>query len=95
MQDSKLVSMANQMVTFFGVYPEEEAAASLRDHITMFWTPAMRQALALRIQTNPAGVEPLVLRAFSPQAAMAEDGGPTAKLTEGPGDLGELASDAG
>ena len=65
MEDNKLVSMANQMTTFFRAYPEAEAAAALREHITLFWTPRMRQMLDARIQADTSGVEPLVCaRAF-------------------------------
>ena len=95
MEDSKLVSMANQIAAFFSAYPDAEAEAALRDHIKLFWTPRMRQLLNVRIQEQPAGIEPLVVRALSRQPPAAEDAGPIGKLASGPNTLGELASDAG
>jgi hypothetical protein len=49
----------------------------------------------VRIQEQPAGIEPLVVRALSRQPPAAEDAGPIGKLASGPNTLGELASDAG
>jgi formate dehydrogenase subunit delta len=95
MEDNKLVSMANQMTTFFRAYPEAEAAAALREHITLFWTPRMRQLLDARIQADTSGVEPLVVRALSSHAPASDGADPISKLASGPVTLGELASDAG
>ncbi len=37
--------MANQIGDFFGPYPEVDAVAGIRDHLTKFWDPSMRHEL--------------------------------------------------
>ncbi len=106
MNDDKLVRMANQLVGFFGAYPDADAAKGISDHLVSFWTPGMRDALRLRIDADRRGVEPLVVRALTAlPAAPSAEGVPSAdaspgespirKEVAGPAALGDLASDAG
>ena len=90
MNDGKLVSMANQIATFFRSYPEEEACAGIRTHIKAFWTPRMCDTI---LAEGPhEGLDPLVATALRgwPRAES-----PTSKETSGPAANGQLASDAG
>ncbi len=64
MKTDKLVAMANQIAGFFRSYPEDEAAVSVKKHVTMFWTAHMVGALAERVADNPVGVDPLVVQAM-------------------------------
>jgi formate dehydrogenase subunit delta len=95
MEDSKLVSMANQIATFFSAYPDADAEVALRDHIRLFWTPGMRRQLEAHVSENTEGIDRLVVRAFSAHAAPPHGADPIGKLASGPATLGELASDAG
>jgi len=90
MNTEKLAAMANQIAGFFRSYPDDEAAAGIRDHIQSFWTPGMCQAM-LAEGPRP-GLDPLVVRAMW-TAPRAES--PILKETAGPEMVGQLASDAG
>ena len=94
----KLGRMANQIANFFHSYPEEEGIAGVQEHIVSFWSPVMRRDLARRIETDPVGLDLLVLRAAERmargKAAPAES--PTRRENAGPAEAGQLgASDAG
>jgi formate dehydrogenase subunit delta len=104
--EDKLVRMANQVASYFRSYPDEDAAKGISDHIESFWTPTMRRTLQGRINTDQAGISPLVVRALtalpvtrSPAdiAALERAPGesPIRREVAGPAELGELASDAG
>jgi formate dehydrogenase subunit delta len=95
MEDSKLVSMANQIAAFFSAYPDADAEVALRDHIKLFWTPGMRRQLEARVGENTEGIDRLVVQAFSAHAAPPSGTSPIKKQASGPATLGELASDAG
>jgi formate dehydrogenase subunit delta len=88
----KLVRMANQIDDFFRPYPEEKAIAGVQEHLMSFWTPGMRRELAAHARTGGKGLHPHVLEAFK---RWADAESPAAKVTEGPKELGQLASDAG
>ncbi len=45
MSPDKLAYMANQIGTFFESQKNEDAVASIADHIAKFWDPRMRRAL--------------------------------------------------
>ena len=64
MKPEKLVAMANQIASFFRSYPEEEAAASVRQHLLAFWTPAMVATLEGQVVEDPAGIDGLVVQAM-------------------------------
>ncbi len=90
MDTAKLVSMANQIASFFRSYPDDVAHAGIRDHIAAFWTPRMRDAL---LAGGPgAGLDPLAAAALW---RTADADSPIAKETAGPAMVGQAASDAG
>jgi formate dehydrogenase subunit delta len=56
----KLVRMANQIAAFFRSYPEDEAVAGIHKHIVAFWTPRMRDPLALTaLEVTPKARSPI------------------------------------
>jgi formate dehydrogenase subunit delta len=67
MNIAHLVTMANQIGTFFASYPDrEEASAEIASHLKRFWAPRMRQQLFEHIDAeNGAGLSPLVLAAVA------------------------------
>jgi formate dehydrogenase subunit delta len=93
MDPEKLVFMANQIAGFFKAYPEEDAVIGVRDHIKSFWTPGMRRTLQTRLQGDASGLEHLVVVAMTQKRPEGES--PIKKEVQGPGALGEMASDAG
>ena len=62
-----LVTMANQIGTFFASYPDrDEASAEIASHLKRFWAPRMRQQLYAHIDAEDgAGLAPLVLAAIA------------------------------
>lgn len=90
MNDTKLVSMANQIASFFRSYPEDEACTGIREHIQAFWTPKMREAI--RADSANATLDPLVAEALHRWTG-AEN--PIRKELGGPRLNGQMASDAG
>ena len=62
-----LLTMANQIGTFFVSYPDrEEASAEIASHLKRFWAPRMRQQLYDHIDAEDgAGLAPLVLDAIA------------------------------
>jgi formate dehydrogenase subunit delta len=87
----KLVRMANQIEDFFRPYPDDRAIAGIQEHIRSFWTPKMRSELAA-YAAGGTGIDPRVLEAIRRSVA-AES--PLEKVTAGPKEVGQLASDAG
>ncbi|MSO54298.1 MAG: formate dehydrogenase subunit delta [Rhodospirillales bacterium] len=59
MDAERLVYMANQIVSFFKVYPEAEAIAAVETHIRQFWDPRMRKALLAHIEEGGSGLTPI------------------------------------
>ena len=64
MSTQKLVSMANQIATFFRLQPEPEAVANIAQHIKEFWNPLMRREIYTQMDSGGAGLEPLTLKAL-------------------------------
>ena len=93
MDGEKLVFMANQIAAFFKAYPEEDAIVGVRDHIVSFWTPGMRRTLQARMLGSTEGLEHLVVAAMTGPRPDCES--PIKKEMQGPGELGQMASDAG
>ena len=62
-----LVTMANQIGTFFSSYPDQdEAATEIASHLKRFWAPRMRQQLFAHIDAEDgAGLAPIVLAAIA------------------------------
>ena len=61
---AKLRRMAGQIADFFKAYPEEEAAASVADHINQFWTGRMREEFLAAYTARPEDLPPLLRRAL-------------------------------
>ena len=68
MDIDKLVTMANQIGTFFASYPDrEEARTEIANHLKRFWAPRMRDQLFSHIDHHAgdrSGLAPLVLAAI-------------------------------
>ncbi len=60
---AKLVTMANQIATFFGTQPVPNQAAEVAAHLKAFWEPRMLQALYAHVDAGGQGLDPLVLQA--------------------------------
>lgn len=63
MSPEKLVTMANQIATFFKSQGADEAAAGVSDHINSFWEPRMRNQLLAMLEAGASGFDPLVISA--------------------------------
>ena len=61
MSHDKLAYMANQIGRFFAHQKEEQAVASINDHIRKFWDPRMRRQILEELDT--AALDPRVRRA--------------------------------
>jgi formate dehydrogenase subunit delta len=53
--------MANQIGKFFAHQKDDQAVASINDHIRKFWDPRMRKQILEELDT--AGLDPRVRRA--------------------------------
>jgi formate dehydrogenase subunit delta len=67
MKIENLVTMANQIGTFFESYPDQqEASAEIANHLRRFWAPRMRSELYAHIdQADGEGLAPIVLSAIA------------------------------
>jgi len=66
MRIERLVTMANDIATYFTVEPDHAAAvASVRDHLTRFWDPAMRRQLKAYLVDGGEELIPLAREAVS------------------------------
>ena len=93
MKPEKLAAMANQIATFFHSYPDDEAQAGIKRHVTSFWTPGMRTRLEDWIgEQDGRGVDPLVAMALR-RPALAES--PVKGITSPLKESGQMATDAG
>jgi formate dehydrogenase subunit delta len=64
MDIDRLVKMANDIAHFFQSEPDhEEAVKSVLGHLTRFWDPRMRKALAGHVEAGGTGLIPLALEA--------------------------------
>jgi len=84
MRTERLVSMINDIATFFAADPEPGAAArGVESHITRFWDPRMRRELIQHYRDGGAGLSDIsrlavvLLAAEGPAgpALHAKDGG--------------------
>ena len=92
MRPGKLLAMANQIAAFFRSYPDAEAVAGVRQHLTAFWTPVMVRTLRESLDEDAAGADRLVVAAMHWDPA-AEN--PAAKVISPVRQAGEMASDGG
>lgn len=67
MNIDNLVTMANQIGTFFASYPDqEEASTEIANHLQRFWAPRMRSQLYAHIDTEDGvGLAPIVLSSIA------------------------------
>lgn len=67
MNIDNLVTMANQIGTFFSSFPDRaEAHTGIALHIERYWAPRMRERLFRHVtDTRGAGLEPIVLAALA------------------------------
>lgn len=66
MDSNKLVTMANQIATFFATEPDRAAAVSgTAMHIRKFWEPRMRRELFATFDRGSEGMHELVVAALT------------------------------
>jgi formate dehydrogenase subunit delta len=66
MRIERLVTMANDIATYFTVEPDHAAAVvSVRDHLRRFWDPSMRRQLKAYVAEGGEGLIPLAREAVS------------------------------
>lgn len=64
MKIERLVTMANDIATYFAVEPDRAAAVEgVRDHLTRFWDPVMRRQLKAHRMQGGQGLLPLAAEA--------------------------------
>jgi formate dehydrogenase subunit delta len=63
MTDDRLVTMANQIATFFSTHPDDEAVAGMADHIRLFWDSRMRDQFLAYLSTGGEGLSLLARKA--------------------------------
>jgi formate dehydrogenase subunit delta len=64
MRIERLVSMANDIGSFFNSDPDKvEAAKGVAGHIKRFWDPRMRKQIVAHWQAGGAGLDPVVREA--------------------------------
>ena len=63
MSPDKMVTMANQIATFFKTQPGDDQAERIAGHIRDFWEPRMREQLQAYISGGGTGLDDLVLSA--------------------------------
>lgn len=66
MRIERLITMANDIATYFTVEPDHAAAvASVRDHLTRFWDPVMRRQLKAYLVDGGEELIPLAREAVA------------------------------
>jgi formate dehydrogenase subunit delta len=67
MNIDNLVTMANQIGTFFESYPDQaQASTEIANHLKRFWAPRMRSQLFAHIDdAEGEGLAPIVLAAIA------------------------------
>ena len=58
MRAEKLVTMANQIGTFFSSQGPDQAVAGIADHLRRFWEPRMRAAILEHLRAGGEGLQP-------------------------------------
>ncbi|MDY0965036.1 MULTISPECIES: formate dehydrogenase subunit delta [Massilia] len=66
MNIDNLVTMANQIGTFFESYPDpQEGRTEIANHLQRFWAPRMRSRLFSHLdETEGEGLKPMVIEAL-------------------------------
>ncbi len=55
-QAAKLVSMANQIATFFATQRHRDSGEAVAEHLRKFWTPIMRDQIRAHVDAGGAGL---------------------------------------
>lgn len=63
MDQNRLITMANQIASFFEPYSEDEAVEGVEQHIKSFWEPRMREQLQTVLTDHPDRLLPVVRKA--------------------------------
>lgn len=63
MQPDKLITMANQIATYFQTQPGTGQARQVAAHINDFWEPRMRKKLVAHVEESGAGLSALAMQA--------------------------------
>ena len=73
MQSKKLVTMANQIGTFFASYGQSEAVAGTVNHLKKFWDPRMRAEIIAHLRAGGEGLRPEVRLAVETLAGSSHE----------------------
>lgn len=65
MDNRDLVRMANQITSYFSIYPKGEALDGIGKHIHMSWEPRMRDQLKALLDDGGDGLDPLFIEAMA------------------------------
>lgn len=60
MSPEKMITMANQIATFFATQPDQDRAERAANHINDFWEPRMRLQLLAHLRNGGAGLHELI-----------------------------------
>ncbi|RFU11500.1 formate dehydrogenase [Rhodobacteraceae bacterium W635] len=63
MSPEKMVTMANQIASFFKTQPGDDQDERVADHLRDFWEPRMRDQLREYVAEGGAGLDELVIKA--------------------------------
>ena len=64
MNIERLITMTNDIATYFAIEPDHAAAVEgIRDHLTRFWDPVMRRELKTHVMHGGVGLLPLAQEA--------------------------------
>jgi formate dehydrogenase subunit delta len=76
MELAPLIKMANQIGSFFEIYPDRDYAVhEVAGHIERFWNPRMRQTMLEHLDDSAAlGLSPLAQAAFQKLAGAQQTG---------------------
>jgi formate dehydrogenase subunit delta len=83
MAPDKLVTMANQIGTFFSTQGRDQAVSGIADHLAKFWDPSMRAAIVAHVRAGGSGLRPDVRLAVEQLAQIHKEPLQSAALTQG------------
>ena len=73
-QVKHLVQMANQIALNMAAWGDQDVVAEkTRDHMSRFWTPAMREQLAAYQREGGEGLSPAVVDALQSEGMTGQD----------------------
>jgi formate dehydrogenase subunit delta len=65
MSPDRLITMANQIGTFFRSQGADKAVPGIAEHIRKFWDPRMRAAIKAHLDAGGEGLDPPVREAIA------------------------------